>query len=260
MSGPLLRPCLSGDAGVVPDGLKHDLCCFTSCHCRASLGWFFALQTCAVHFHYLGSDQGSGYQAQVPRSDSDQEAKTSALRFFFSKTIKKKWHSKRVFLSSCIYIYKKKKNHKGLMFKTVRLKRWWNFVSWYRNTFCIRANLDTERLKSVCVDVCKYIFTYKQIKSYSLDSFGQISASALTNAPPLLWPSSSLSQSGDFLEWFKVWVPFWLPWKRMRSRFGSNLAVKYYNHPGIETITLQKKKNCKKKFLQKDYKTSEHEL
>lgn len=137
------------------------------------------------------------------------------------------------------------------MFKTVRLKWWWNFVSWYRNTFCIRANLDMERLKSVCVNVCKYIFTYKQIKSYSLDSFGQISASALTNAPPLLWPSSSLSQSGDFLEWFKVWVPFWLPWKRMRSRFGSNLAVKYYNHPGIETITLQKKKIAKKNFCKK---------
>lgn len=187
----------------------------------------------------IGSEIGFGSRGENER-----------VEIFFFKNHKKKVTFQKTFPQFLyLYIYIKKKNHKDLMFKTVRLKRWWNFVSWYRNTFLYQSNLDTERLKSVCVDVCKYIFTYKQIKSYSLDSFGQISASALTNAPPLLWPSSSLSQSGDFLEWFKVWVPFWLPWKRMRSRFGSNLAVKYYNHPGIETITLQKKKKLQKKNL-----------
>lgn len=82
----------------------------------------------------IGSEIGSGSRGENERVETF---------FFFSKTIKKKkkWHSKRLFLSSCIYIYKKKKNHKDLMFKTVRLKRWWNFVSWYRNTFLHQSKL-----------------------------------------------------------------------------------------------------------------------
>lgn len=82
------------------------------------------------------------------------------IEIFFSKTIKKKkWHSKRLFLSSCIYIYIKKKNHKDLMFKTVRLKRWWNFVSWYRNTFLHQSKLGYGTFE-ICVCECVQIYIH----------------------------------------------------------------------------------------------------